>query len=300
MLGELTLRLQLGKLRLVVGVGNRARPQAVAERERHVVAAHDLAQLAEVGVEKVLLVMREAPLGEDRSAARDDAGDAPRRHRDVAQQHAGVDGEVVDALLALLDDRVAIDLPGERFGTAADFLERLVDRHRADRHRRVTNDPLAGFVDVLPRGEVHRGVGAPQRRPPELLDLLVDRRRHRRVADVGVDLHEEVAADDHRLELRVIHVGGDDGAPARHLVAHERRGQPFAGGDERHLFGDLAATGVVELGDAFRPAPRRDPRLAQLGQAGADVVALRSAGVVEANGRFAARQAHFTHRDTNG
>ena len=132
-LRQLALRLQFGELRLVVRVGDRARAQAVAERERHVVGAHDLADVAEVRVGEVLLVMREAPLGHDRAAARDDAGHAPGGHRDVAQQHAGVDGEVVDALLALLDERVAIDLPGEIFGPSADFFERLIDRHGADR-----------------------------------------------------------------------------------------------------------------------------------------------------------------------
>ena len=51
--------------------------------------------------------------------------------------------------------------------------------------------------------------------------------RDGRVADVGVDLHLEVAADDHRLELGVIDVGGDDRPAARHLAAHEaRRGDP--------------------------------------------------------------------------
>ena len=173
---QLALRLQLGELRLVVGVGDRARAQAVAERERDVVGAHDLADLAEVRVGEVLLVMREAPLRDDRSAARDDAGEAAGGHRDVAQQHAGVDGEVVDALLRLLDERVAVDLPGQIFGPAADFLERLVDRHRADRHRRVAEDPLARLVDVAAGRQIHHRVGAPQRRPAQLLDFLLDRR----------------------------------------------------------------------------------------------------------------------------
>ena len=49
-------------------------------------------------------------------------------------------------------------------------------------------------------------------------------RRQRRVTDVGVDLHQEVAPDDHRLGLRVIDVGRDDRAAARDFVAHEFRG----------------------------------------------------------------------------
>ena len=94
----------------------------------------------------------------------------------VAEQHAGVDGEVVHALLGLLDERVAVDLPGQVLGPAADLLERLVDRHRADRHRRVAEDPLARLVDVLAGREVHHRVGAPERRPAQLLDFLLDRR----------------------------------------------------------------------------------------------------------------------------
>ena len=58
-LGQLTQRAQLGELGLVVGVGDRSRPQPVAQRERHVVAGQDLAQLLEIRVEKRLAVMRE-------------------------------------------------------------------------------------------------------------------------------------------------------------------------------------------------------------------------------------------------
>ena len=195
-------------------------------------------------VEEVLLVVRQAPLRHDRAAARHDAGDALRGQRDVAQQHAGVDGEIVDALLALLDERVAVDLPGEILGPAAHFLERLIDRHGADRHRRIADDPLARLVDVLAGREIHHRVGAPQGRPLQLLDLILDRRAHRGVADVGVDLDQEIAADDHRLELEVIDVRRDDRAAARDLGADEVGRQPFARRDELHLRRDLAAPRV--------------------------------------------------------
>ena len=71
--------------------------------------------------------------------------------------------------------------------------------------------------------------------------------RHRRVADVRVDLHQEVAADDHRLELEVVDVRRDDRAAARHLVAHEIRRQPLADRDELHLWRDFAFARVVQL-----------------------------------------------------
>ena len=222
-LGELAQGLELGELGAVVGVGDRARPQAVAERERHVVFAHDVADLVEALVEEALLVAGEAPLRHDRAAARNDPGDAVGGEVDVAEPHAGVDGEIVDALLALLDQRVLVALPVELDRIAVDLLQRLVDRHGADRHRRIADDPFARVVDVAAGGEVHHRVGAPADRPHHLLHLFLDRGGHRRVADIGVDLGEEVPADDHRLELGVVDVGGNDGAPARDLAAHEFR-----------------------------------------------------------------------------
>ncbi len=214
-------RFQLGELGAVVGIGQRAGAQAVAEAEGDIVGLHDFADVFEVGVEEAFLMMGQAPLGHDGAAAGDDAGDPVGGHGHVGQAHAGVDGEVVHALLGLFDQGVAEDLPGEVFGFAVDFFQRLVDGHGADGHGRVAQNPFAGFVDVLAGGQIHQGVAAPARRPHHFLHFLFDGRGHRRVADVGVDLHQEVAADDHRLQFRVIDVGGDDGAAAGDFVAHE-------------------------------------------------------------------------------
>src|SRR6202030_3203613 len=102
------------------GVADRAGAQAVAEREAHVIFAHQVANLVEALVQEALLVMRQAPLGHDRAAARNNAGDAVGGEVDVAEPHAGVDGEVIDALLALLDQRVLVALPVELDGIAVD------------------------------------------------------------------------------------------------------------------------------------------------------------------------------------
>ena len=67
------------------------------------------------------------------------------------EQHAGVDGEVVDALLGLLLEHVEEQVDVEVLDLAVDLLERLVDRHGADRHGRVAQDPLPGLVDVACR-----------------------------------------------------------------------------------------------------------------------------------------------------
>ena len=278
---------------------------------------------------EIFLVVRKAPLGENRAAARDDAGHAPGRHGDIAQQHAGVHGEVVDALFCLLDERVAVDLPREILGTPTDLFERLINGNRSNRHRRVAQDPFARLVDVLPRRKIHHRVGAPQRRPAQLLHFLVDRRAHSGVADVGVDLHREVPADDHRLELGMIDVCRDDGAAARHFGSHELGVEALAKSNELHLGGDDAAARVVKLRDRSSPHLRRsrprgegsthlgrsgrhdrqaarpagsiaagvNPRLAQQRQPFPDVVSLRTAGVVDAQGRFTATEGDLAHRD---
>ncbi len=150
-LGQLAQGLQLGELGAVVGVGEAAGAQAVAQREGDVIGAADVADLLEMLVEEALLVMRQAPLGHDRTAAAHDAGHAVGRQGDVGQAHAGVDGEIVHALLGLLDERVAVQLPGQLDRVAVALLQRLIDRHGTDGNRRVAQDPFTGVVDVAAR-----------------------------------------------------------------------------------------------------------------------------------------------------
>ncbi len=244
-LGQFAQGFEFGELGAVVGVGVGARAQPVTQRVADVIGPHDLVDLAEMGVEEALLVMRQAPFRHDRAAARDDAGDPGSGQVDIAEAHARMDREIIDALLGLFDEGVAEQFPGQVLGLAADLFQCLVDRHRADRHRRITDDPFADRVDVAPGREVHDRVGAPPRRPHQLVDLLGDRGGDDRVADIGVDLHEEIAADDHRLRFRVVDVVGDDGAAARDLVAHEFRG---------HVIGDAGAEQFAVARPLERPA----------------------------------------------
>ena len=103
-----------------------------------------------------------------------------------------MDGKVIDALLGLLDQRVAEDLPCQVLGDAADLLERLVDGDGADGDGRIAHDPFARRVDVVAGREVHHRVGAPADRPNHLFDLFSDRRGDRGIADVSVDLNQEI------------------------------------------------------------------------------------------------------------
>ncbi len=60
----------------------------------------------------------QAPFGHDRTATADNSGHAVYRHRHHVQADTGMDGEVIHALLGLLDQCVAEQLPGQIFGNA--------------------------------------------------------------------------------------------------------------------------------------------------------------------------------------
>ncbi len=167
--------------------------------------------------------MRETPLRHDGAAARNNAGNAICRQRYILQPYAGMDGEIIHALLGLFDQRIAENFPGQVFGLAVDFFQRLIDRHRADRHGRIAQNPFAGFVNVFSGGQVHQRVTTPARRPGHFFDFLFNGRSHRRITDIGVDLDPEIAANNHRLEFGVVDVRGNNRPPPGDFVTHEFR-----------------------------------------------------------------------------
>ena len=147
-LRQFSQRRQFSELRFVIRIRNRTWTKPVAEAERNVISLHDLADFLEVCVEEIFLVMRKAPLRENGSTAADDSRSAFHSQRDITQQDAGVDRKVIDTLLGLLDQRVAIHFPREFFRTASGLLERLVYRNGSDRDRRISKNPLACFMNV--------------------------------------------------------------------------------------------------------------------------------------------------------
>ena len=80
-------------------------------------------------------MVRQAPARHDRAAAGNNAGNTVRGQRHIGQQHAGVHGHVIHALLALFDDGIAENLPRQVLSYAVDLLQRLVDGHGADGDR---------------------------------------------------------------------------------------------------------------------------------------------------------------------
>ena len=151
--------LEFGELGFVAGVGHATGAQSVAEGEADVVLLENLDDIVEALVEEVLLVVVGHPLRENCAAAADDAGDALRDQRQVLDQHAGVDGHVIDALRGLLFDDFEHHFRIEIFD-ALDAGDGFIDRHGADGHRRVAENGFANLVNVAAGGKVHHRVGA--------------------------------------------------------------------------------------------------------------------------------------------
>src|SRR5262249_17082571 len=78
-------------------------------------------------------------------------------------------------------------------------------------------------MDVFAGRKIHHRVGAPFRSPTHFLHFFFDARSNGAIADIGIDFDEEITADDHRLALGVIDIGGNNGAAAGHLLADEFR-----------------------------------------------------------------------------
>ena len=192
-------------------------------------------------------MMRQTPLRHDGSTPRHDAGHPVGRHRNERQAHASVDGEIVHTLFSLLDQRVAEDFPGKVLGLAIHLFQCLIDRHRANRHRRVADDPFTGLVDVLAGRQVHHRVATPADGPGHFLDFLGDAGAHRGVADIGIDLDQEIPANRHGLDFRVVDVRRDDGATACDFIAHELGRDSFRDRGAKRLTWVLAQHALGEF-----------------------------------------------------
>src|SRR5206468_3119784 len=105
-----------------------------------------------------------------------------------------------------------------------------------------------------------------------------------------------------RLELEVADVGRNDRSAASHFVADEVGREPFTQRGEFHFLRDLAFARIMQLRDTgtapvrWRRHAGAHPRFAQLRQAILHIVALRTAGVVDAQRRLAAGQRDLAHR----
>ena len=171
----------------------------------------------------------------------------------MLHQDAGVDRHVVDALFGLLFDHVDQEVVGDRLG-ALRTLDCLVDRHRTDRNGGVSDVRLADRVEVLAGAQIHHRVRPVVNRRVELFEFLGAVARGLAVADVGVDLRGELAADDHRIETLVGAVRRDHCLVRGHLLADERGVAVLVLGDPLHRRRDPPLAGGLQLrsGSCYR------------------------------------------------
>lgn len=92
-LHEFAHRVKFGKLRTVVGVGDSAGAETVAQGKSHIVLGTDVADIVEVLVEETLLVVAQAPLRDDAAAAADHTTKAVARQVDVVATDTAVNGK---------------------------------------------------------------------------------------------------------------------------------------------------------------------------------------------------------------
>ncbi len=186
-LRQLAQSFQFGELSFIACIGHASGSQAVSQRKADVILFENLADVVEALVQKILLVVVSHPLREDGSAPAHNPGNALRNQRQILDQHAGVNRHVVDALRRLLFNYFEHYFSVQVFH-ALHARDGFIDRHGTDGNRRIPQNGLANFVDVAASGKIHHRVGAVMHGGVQLLQFLVNFRRDRRVADVGVDL----------------------------------------------------------------------------------------------------------------
>ena len=166
----------------------------------------------------------------------------------ILNQHAGVNGHVIHALLGLLFDDFE-HYVGVQVFDALHARDRLINRHCPDRNRRVTQNGFANLVNVAAGRKIHDSVGAVMNGRVQLFELLVNVRGNGGIADIGVDLAQRRHADAHGLKFRVIDVRWNNHAAAGHFVANEFRRKLFSLRYIGHFFCDHTLAGIVHLGE---------------------------------------------------
>ena len=148
---QLAHGVELGKLGSIVGIGCATRAQTIAQRQGYIVLSHNIADIIKVLIQETLLIMQQAPLAHNATATTHDTAQSAIGQVHVVATDTGMDGKVIHTLLALFDECVAIHLPREVFHLAIHLFQSLIDGHGAYGYRTVTQNPLAGFVNVVTR-----------------------------------------------------------------------------------------------------------------------------------------------------
>src|SRR5690349_4097440 len=98
-----------------------------------------------------------------------------------------MNGHVIDALRSLLLYDFEVNLGREIFN-ALYATDRFVDGNCAYRNRRMAQNSFTNFANIPTCAEVHYGIGSEMHSRVQLLELFVNIRSHRGVADIRIDL----------------------------------------------------------------------------------------------------------------
>src|SRR5216110_2562837 len=88
-------------------------------------------------------------------------------------------------------------------------------------------------------------VSEPQIMDPHFVDFLFNRGSYRRIADICIDLNQEVSPYDHWLAFRVVNVCWNDCAAASNFIANKFRGHVFWNRRPKGLAAMLMGQGIA-------------------------------------------------------
>ena len=146
---KLAHSVKLGKLGCIISIGSTSWAQTIAKTQGNIVARYYIADIIKMLIQETLLVVYQAPFAHNTTATTNNTAQTAIGQMNIVATDAGVDSEVVNTLLALLNQCVAINLPRQIFYFSINLLQCLINRHCAYWYRTVTQYPFAGFVDIV-------------------------------------------------------------------------------------------------------------------------------------------------------
>jgi len=212
------------------------------------VGAADFEDPVPCGEERIFLLVRVHPFGQERPAAADDAHLPFQGQGDMAAEKPGVQGHEIHALRGLFLDDVEKEFGGEGGGVALEAGNGLVQGHSAKRNGAGLQHALADGGQIRADAQVHDEIGAGLEGDLELAQFLAGGAAFRGASEIGVDLGAEGAPGDRGKVLGMGGIIRENGAPRGDLVADSGRRGIFQARDLLHDGGNDALAGLNQLG----------------------------------------------------
>ena len=233
-------------------IGKAAGTQTIAQTDRRIVLLANIENIIEVRVERIFLLIVEHPTRDEGATSAHDVHDTPLFAQIVhgLKRQTAMQCHKVCSILRLSLNRLQ-DVIRRHLDHGAVSLDRrdrrLVERHRADHNRRMSNDAPPRLVDIVARREIHDGVRSRTHGFIELFQFRLNVRERARCTNVRIDLRAQSLADARRLQSRVIDVGADSDRSPCHTLANRLRRQLLRLRHLPHGVGDLALSCMLHL-----------------------------------------------------